>query len=139
MGLFIYFFFFERFSAIGCVRSPDRQRDIETESEKSSPRGHGHAAIPSPPFSSRDLGHARTRARSEFFKPLGSGREPWSTMWESCDIAITLTAGPSSHFLTLIFYSSFNDLIIVFMFTMSPFYRWAYLSLVCEIKTDTNV
>ena len=50
--------------AIGRVRSPDR--DIETESKKSPPRGDGHAAIPSSPFSSRGLGHARTRARCEF-------------------------------------------------------------------------
>ena len=27
------------------------------------------------------------------FKPPGLGREPWSTTWESSDIAITLTAG----------------------------------------------
>ena len=69
------------------------ERDIETESEKSLPRGDGHAAIPSPPFSSRDLGHARTRAWCEF-KPLGLGRELRLTTWESSDIAIMLTAGP---------------------------------------------
>ena len=43
------------------------ERDIETESEKSPPRGDGHPAIHSPPFSSRDLGHARTRAISTIF------------------------------------------------------------------------
>ena len=69
------------------------ERDIETESEKSLPRGEGHVAILSPSFSSWDLGHARTRARREF-KPPGLGHEPRSTMWESSDIAIMLTAGP---------------------------------------------
>ena len=75
-----------------CARQTERDR--ETESKKSSPRGDGHAAIPSPPFSSRDLGHARTRTRHEF-KPLGPGLEPRLTMWESSDVAITLTAGPN--------------------------------------------
>ena len=46
--------------------APQKDRDRETESKKSPPRGDGHAAIPSPPFSSRDLGHARTPARREF-------------------------------------------------------------------------
>ena len=60
-------FYFGEIFAIGRVRSPDRQeRDRETESEKSPPRGDGHAAITSPPFSSQDLGHTRTRARREF-------------------------------------------------------------------------
>ena len=69
------------------------ERDREIESRKSPPSGDGHAAIPSPPFSSRDLGHVRTCARREF-KPPGPGLEPRSTTWESSDIAITLTAGP---------------------------------------------
>ena len=57
--------------------SPERQRDRETESEKSPSRGDGHVAIPSP-FSSRDLGHARTHTQREF-KPPGPGLELWST------------------------------------------------------------
>ena len=48
-----------------CVLARQTERDIETESEKSPPRGDGHAAIPSPPFSSWDLGHARIRAQRE--------------------------------------------------------------------------
>ena len=32
------------------------------------------------------------------FKPQGMGREPRSTMWESSNIAITLTAGPKTKF-----------------------------------------
>ena len=79
--------FFGEVFVIGCVRSPDRQRD----SKKSPPRGDGHAAIPSPPFSSWDLGYARTRTRSEF-KPLGPGLEPWLTTWESSNIVIMPTA-----------------------------------------------
>ena len=75
--------------------SPERQR--ETESEESLPTGDGHAAIPSPPFSSQDLGHARTRARCEF-KPPSLGFESWSTTWESSDIAIRPTAGPEQQF-----------------------------------------
>ena len=75
------------------VLARETERDREIESEKSPPRGDGHAAIPSPPFSSRDLGHARTRAQHEF-KPPGPGLDLWSTTWESSDIAITLTAGP---------------------------------------------
>ena len=43
------------------------ERDREIESEKSPPREDGHAAIPSPPFSSRDPGHARTHARREIY------------------------------------------------------------------------
>ena len=74
-----------------CARQTERDR--EPESEKSPPRGDGHAAIPSPPFSSRNLGHTRTCAWHEF-KPPGPGLKPWSTTWESSDIAIMLTAGP---------------------------------------------
>ena len=77
--------------AIGCLGL--LARETETESEKSPPRGDGHAAIPSPPFSSQDLGHARTCTQHEF-KPPGPGLKPQSTTWESSDIAITLTAGP---------------------------------------------
>ena len=73
------------------ARKPERDREIE--SEKSLPRGNSHAAVPSPPFSSRDLGHARTCAWREF-KPTGPGLEPRSTTWESSDIAVMLTAGP---------------------------------------------
>ena len=69
------------------------ERDRETESEKSLPRGDGHAAIPTPPFSSQDLGHACTRTQREF-KPPGPGFEPWSTTWESSGVAIMLSAGP---------------------------------------------
>ena len=90
---FLSFSFGEVF-AIG--RVPDRER--QTESEKSPPRGDGYAAIPSPPFSSQDLGHARTRAQCEF-KPPGPRLEPRSTTWESSDIAITLTAGPCARIL----------------------------------------
>ncbi|ELV12918.1 Serine/arginine-rich splicing factor 2 [Tupaia chinensis] len=43
-------------------RSRSRPRS-GSQSRSRSSRGDGHAAIPSPPFSSRDLGHARTRAR----------------------------------------------------------------------------
>ena len=57
------------------VLARQTERDRETESEKSPPRGDGHASIPSPPFSSQDLGHTRTRAPCEF-KPPGPGREP---------------------------------------------------------------
>ena len=68
-------------------------RKTETESEKLPPRGDGHAAIPSPLFSSQDLGHACTRAWREF-KPPDPGLEPRSTTWESSDITIRPTAGP---------------------------------------------
>ena len=56
--------------AIGCVHPQERQRETETESEKSPSRGDGHTATPSLPFSSRDLGRARTHAQREF-KPPG--------------------------------------------------------------------
>ena len=58
------------------------------------PRGDGHAAIPSP-FSSQDLGHARTCALHEF-KPPGPGLKLRSTTWEFSDIAFMLTTGPHS-------------------------------------------
>ena len=76
-------------------------RQIETERQKARNHlpGDGHTTILSPPFSSQDLGHARTRARREFFKPPGPGREPRSTTWESSNTAITLTAGPQKGFL----------------------------------------
>ena len=73
------------------------ERNRETESEKSPPRGDGHTAIPSLPFSSQYLEHACTHAWREF-KPLGPGLELWSTTWESSDIAITSTAGPNHIF-----------------------------------------
>ena len=73
------------------MNSPERKR--ETESEKSPPVGDGQGAIPSPPFSSWDLVHARTCAWHEF-KPPGPGIKLWSTMWEFSDIVITPTAGP---------------------------------------------
>ena len=93
-GCFLSFFLFSgEVFAIGCMRSPDRQR--ETESKKSPPRGDGHAAVPSPPVSSRDLRHVSTHARREF-KPPGLGLKPQSSTWKSSDIAITLTTGPRS-------------------------------------------
>ena len=97
--LLVLFFFFVCFPLrVFCYRVCALTR--KTESEKSPRRGDGHAAIPSPSFSSWDLGHARTHAQHEF-KPPGLGLEPWLTTWESSDIAITLTAGPS----VFIFYS----------------------------------
>ena len=83
--------FFERFCYRACALARQTERDRETESNKSLLRGDGHATIPSPPFSSWDLGHACTSTQHEF-KPPGLGLEPWSTMWESSDITITLTA-----------------------------------------------
>ena len=74
-------------------RERERERDGETESKKSLPTEDGHAAIPSPSFFSRNLGHARTYTRCEF-KPPGPGLEPRSTSWESGNIAIMLTACP---------------------------------------------
>ena len=71
------------------------ERDREIESEKSPLKGDGHTAIPSPPFSSWVLGHARTRTRREF-KPPGPGLKPQSTTWKFSDIAVMLTAGPKS-------------------------------------------
>ena len=68
------------------------KRDREIESKKSTPRGGGHAAIPSPPFSSRHLGYACTCTRCEL-KPPGLGLELLSATWEFSDITITLTAG----------------------------------------------
>ena len=76
-----------------CALTRKTERDRETESEKSPPTGDGHATIPSPPFSSQELGHARTYTQREF-KPPGPGRELRSTTWESSDIAVTPTAGP---------------------------------------------
>ena len=49
-----------------CAPARQTERDRETESEKSPPRGDGHATIPSPPVSSQDLGHSRTHAWHEF-------------------------------------------------------------------------
>ena len=76
-----------------CTRQTDRERRRDRKREI-TPRGDGHAAIPSPPFSSRDLGHAHTRTCMSFKSP-GLECEPWSTTWESSDIVITLTAGPT--------------------------------------------
>ena len=91
-------FFFKEVFAVGHERLPERER--ETESEKSPPRGDVHAAIPFPPFSSWDLGHACTGTRHEFKSP-GLGLEPQSTMWESSDIAITPSAGPYTKVVTI--------------------------------------
>ena len=67
--ILFFFLFFERFLLFGVCAC---QKDREAESEKSLPRGDGHAAIPSPPFSFQDLGHTCTRAWCEF-KPPGLG------------------------------------------------------------------
>ena len=56
----------------------NRERQRDRKREINPPRGDGHATIPSPPFSSPDLGHARTCTWGEF-KPPGLGLEPWST------------------------------------------------------------
>ena len=89
---FIYLFIFWRgFCYRACALA--RERDRDTEIEKSLPKGDGHTAIPSPLFSSWDLGHARTCAWHEF-KPLCLGRELWSTTWESSDVAVMPSASP---------------------------------------------
>ena len=74
------------------------ERERQTESEESPPRGDGHTTIPSPPFSSWDLVLVHTCPRNEF-KPPGLGLELRSATWGFSDIAITLTAGPSFGFL----------------------------------------
>ena len=90
MYLFIYFFIWRGFCYRACGLARQTERDRETESEKSLPRGDGHAAIPSP------LGILGTHVHMPgvSFKPPGPGHEPQSTTWESNDTAITLTAGP---------------------------------------------
>jgi len=91
---FSFFLFFLRgFCYRVCLLTRKKERDWETESEKSSPGGDGHATIPSPPFSSWDLGHACTCTLCEF-KSLGLGLEPWSTPWEFSDIAVMPSADP---------------------------------------------
>ena len=83
--------FWRGFFAIGCVRSPDRERQRDRKREITPQRGWSRRNA----FSSilRILGtHAHSPDVS--FKPPGPGREPQSTTWESSDIAITLTAGP---------------------------------------------
>ena len=89
----IFFFLFRGFCYRACVLTRQTERDRERESEKSPPREDGHVSIPSPPFSSHDLGYTCTCVWHEF-KPPGLGLEPRSTTWESSNIAITLTAGP---------------------------------------------
>ena len=70
-----------------CARQ--KERDRETESEKSAPRQYCN------PFSSRDLGHAHAHARAHHeLKSPGLGLKPQSTTRESSDIAIMPTAGP---------------------------------------------
>ena len=64
--VFWIFFFLRGFCYRTHALVRQTERDTETESEKSPPRGDGHAVIPSLPFSSRDLGHACTHARREF-------------------------------------------------------------------------
>ena len=91
------FFFLRGFCYRARVLARQTERDRETESEKSPPRRHGLASISSPPFSSLDFGHARTRAQREF-KPLGLGLESRSTTWKSSDVVITLSAGPDIYF-----------------------------------------
>lgn len=58
------------------VCAPARERKVE-----STLYGHGHTIIPSPPFSSQDLGH--TQMPGIFFKLSSLGLEPHS---QSCDI-----------------------------------------------------
>ena len=79
-------------TAIGHVRSPDRQRHRDRKREI-TPRGDGHAAIPSPFSSPLGILGTHAHAPSVRFKPPGLGHEPRSTTWESSDIAITPTAG----------------------------------------------
>ena len=69
------------------------ERDIETESEKSPP---GEMVTPQSLLLHSPLGILGTHAHAPgvSFKPPGPGRELPSTIWESSDIAITLTAGP---------------------------------------------
>ena len=85
------------------ISEPTRQaeRDRETESEK-SPLG-GMVTLQSLLLHSplRILGtHAHVPGVS--FKPPGLGHELWSTTWESSDIAITLTAGPTTDFFVVV-------------------------------------
>ena len=88
------FFFWRGFDYRAHMLTRKTERDRETESEKSPPRGDGYAAISSLPFSSLDFGHAHTHTWHEFMPP-GLGREPQSNTWESSDIAITPTFGPN--------------------------------------------
>ena len=88
---FFFFFFLSSFCYRAHALARKTERDREIESEKSPPRGDGHAAIPSPPFSSRD--HVCTRAQCEF-KPPGPGLELRLTSWEFSNIAIMLLLVP---------------------------------------------
>ena len=62
-----------------CTHQKDRERQRERKREI-TPWGDGHATIPSPPFSSQDLGHTGTCAWHEF-QSLGLGLELQSTTW----------------------------------------------------------
>jgi len=93
--LSVYLFIFWRgccYRACVLTRKTERQRDRKREITPPPPGEDGHTAIPSSPFSSKDLGHIGTGTQHEF-KPPGPGLEPWSTTWESSDLPITPSAG----------------------------------------------
>ena len=77
----------------------ERASEREAESEESPPGGYGHATIPSPPFSSWDLGHARTCTLHNL-KGIGSGTRT-AVDYIGSNIAITLTTDPPSMFLSM--------------------------------------
>ena len=86
-------FFLERVLCYrACALTRQTERDRETESEKSPPGGMvtPQSLLLHSPLEILGM-HAHAPGVS--FKPLGPGREPWSAMWESSNIAITLTAG----------------------------------------------
>ena len=91
LSLFLFFFFFEKFFAIGHMHSPERQRDRKQEI---TPQG-GWPCLS--PFSSILLLVSWIACTCTWreFKPPGPGLEPQSATWESSNIVIMLIAGPN--------------------------------------------
>ena len=104
------------------MRLPERQRETERQKARNHPPG-GMATLQSLLLHS-PLGilgmHAHTPDMSS--KPPGPGLKPQSTTWESSDIAITLTAGPSFRD----FFS--EDLLAVNNISLLFYYKCLYIS-----------
>ena len=77
--------------------SPERQTETERQKARNHPLG-GMAVLQSLLLHSRDLGHTCTHTQHEFKSP-GPGLEPWLTTWESSNVTIMPSAGPTLYIL----------------------------------------
>ena len=91
---FRLFFFWRGFRYRARALARQTERDTETERRNHHPEG---MVTPQSLLLHSSLGFLGTHAHAPgvSFKPSGPGRKPWLTTWESSDIAIMVTAGPT--------------------------------------------